>query len=286
MSEQFNRNRQKLVIVISALLLLTSFGSPHSVRAAGSPTISLVAPASGSTVSTTFSVTFGVNNFNLVQPGASTNCPSTCTTEGHLHVFLDGNYYLLWATANSIPFTNIRPGLHTVLIQMVNDTHVPLGGTATSLSLSYQVSNTPGTPTLKILSPADSSSVPSNFVVSFIVANFTMTDPVGQPSALNTGHLHVLVDGNYYNLWARPEGVPLTLSGGSHTVKLQLVNNNHTALSPDVSKSITVNVNDILGTSASNASNYSLAATILSVIAVVIGVLVISRVWKKSKPTS
>jgi len=262
MSEQFNRNRQKLVIVISALLLLTSFGSPHSVRAAGSPTISLVAPASGSTVSTTFSLTFGVNNFNLVQPGASTNCPSTCTTEGHLHVFLDGNYYLLWATANSIPFTNIRPGLHTVLIQMVNDTHVPLGGTATSLSLSYQVSNTPGTPTLKILSPADSSSVPSNFVVSFIVANFTMTDPVGQPSALNTGHLHVLVDGNYYNLWARPEGVPLTLSGGSHTVKLQLVNNNHTALSPDVSKSITVNVNDILGTSANNASNYSLAATI------------------------
>src|SRR6266852_954191 len=286
MSEQFNRNRQKLVIVISALLLLASFGSPHSVRAAGSPTISLVAPASGSTVSTTFSVTFGVNNFNLVQPGASPNCPSTCTTEGHLHVFLDGNYYLLWATANSIPFVNIRPGLHTVLIQMVNDTHAPIVGTSTSLSLSYQVSNTPGTPTLKILSPADSSSVQSNFVVSFIVANFTMTDPAGQPSALNTGHLHVLVDGNYYNLWARPEGVPLTLSGGSHTVKLQLVNNNHTALSPDVSKTITVNINDVLGASSNNAMNYSLTATILSLIAVVIGVLVISRVWKKNKPTA
>jgi hypothetical protein len=78
----------------------------------------------------------------------------------------------------------------------------------------------------------------------------------------------------------------LTLSGGSHTIKLQLVNNNHTALSPDVSKSITVNVNDVLGASANNASNYSLAATILSVIAVGIGVLVISRVWKKSKPPS
>ncbi len=284
MSEKIKQNRQKLVVIISALLLLASFGSPHSVRAAGAA-ISLVAPASGSTVSTTFSVTFAVNNFNLVQPGALTNCAS-CTTEGHLHVFLDGNYYLLWATANSIPFVNIRPGPHTILIQMVNDTHIPLGGTGTSLTLNYQVSNTPGTPTLKILSPANSSSVPSNFVVSFIVANFTLTDPAGQPSALNTGHLHVFVDGNYNNLWARPEGVPLTLSGGSHIVKLQLVNNNHTALSPDVSKSITVNVNDVLGTSANNASNYSLAATILSVIAVVIGVIVISRVWKKSKPTS
>lgn len=285
MSEKFRQNRQKLVVIISALLLFASFGSPHSAHAAGAPTIFLVAPASGSTVPTTFSVTFAVTNFNIVQPGAPTNCVS-CTSEGHLHVFLDGNYYLLWATANSIPFVNVRPGLHTVLIQMVNDTHAPLGLPSTTLTLNYQVSNTPGTPTLKILSPADSSTVPSNFVVSFIVANFTLTDPVGQPSALNTGHLHVLVDGNYYNLWARPEGVPLTLSGGSHTVKLQLVNNNHTALSPDVSKSITVNVNDVLGTSANNASNYSLAATILSVIAVVIGVLVISRVWKKSKPTS
>jgi Family of unknown function (DUF6130) len=285
MSEKINKKKQKLVILVSALLLLASFGSPHPARAAGAPSIFLVAPASGSTVSTTFSVTFAVKNFNLVQPGDLTNCTS-CTTEGHLHVFLDGNYYLLWATANSIPFVNIIPGPHTILIQMVNDTHAPLGGTGTSLTLNYQVSDTPGTPTLKILSPADSSSVPSNLVVSFIVANFTLTNPVGQPSALNTGHLHVFVDGNYYNLWARPEGVPLTLSGGSHTIKLQLVNNNHTALSPDVSKSIIVNVNDVLGASANNASNYSLAATILSVIAVVIGVLVISRVWKKSKPPS
>ena len=78
----------------------------------------------------------------------------------------------------------------------------------------------------------------------------------------------------------------MTLSGGSHTVKLQLVNNNHTALSPDVSKTITVNVNDVLGASSNNAMNYSLTATILSLIAVVIGVLVISRVWKKNKPTA
>lgn len=284
MSEKFQQNRRKLVIILLAVLFLASSASPHSVRAAGAPTIFLVAPASGSTVPTTFSVTFAVTNFNLVQPGATSNVGGT--GEGHLHVFLDGNYYLLWATPNSIPFVNIRPGSHTVLVQMVNDTHVPLGLPSTSLTLNYQVSDTPGTPTLKILSPADNSNVPSNFVVSFIVGNFTLTNPVGQPSALNTGHLHVFVDGNYYNLWARPEGVPLTLSGGSHTVKLQLVNNNHTALSPDVSRSITTNVNDVLGTSTSNASNYSLAATILSVIAVIIGVLVISRVWKKSKPTA
>jgi hypothetical protein len=286
MNGKIQQSRQKLVLLIAAILLLVSISSPHPVRAASSPTIFLVAPASGSTVPTTFSVTFAVTNFNLVQPGASTNCPSTCTTEGHLHVFLDGNYYLLWATANSIPFVNIRPGPHTILIQMVNDTHVPLGLPSTTLTLNYQVSNTPGTPSLKILSPGDNSNVPASFVVSFVVGNFTLTDPVGQPSALNTGHLHVLVDGNYYNLWARPEGVPLTLSGGSHVVKLQLVNNNHSALSPDVSKSITVNVNDVFGTATNNASNYSFAATILSAVAVVVGVVVISRVWKKATPRS
>ncbi len=294
-----NRDPWKLVIMIALALLLSASTTTASLRivsAAADPTrcvgcsIIRVAPANDSLVTTTFYVTPAVTNFTIVQPGAEGQVPKD--NEGHFHVFLDGNYYALWASSNSIPFTNIQPGTHKILVQLVNDAHAPFSPDI-SLSWTLRVTDAPaGTPKISILAPSNGASVNSTFTVSFIVGNFTLTNPVGQPNAVNTGHIHILIDGKYTNLWARPEGIPLTIDGsGSHTVQLQLVNNDHSPLNPDVSITRTYNVNNRLSSSvsdaastATNASNYALAATVLSLLSLIVGIVVVSRVWKTKKP--
>lgn len=277
----------KTILILSALVLLITLNAIPARAVSTTATLDIVAPANGSVVPTNFIVSFAVSNFAIVQPGQPGQAPGT-PNEGHLHVFLDGtniaHYYTLWASPNGIPFTNIPPGNHTVFIRLVDDFHNSYTPDV-NVTLNYRVTNSPGTPSLVILSPKDGSTVSPTFTVSFAVFNFSLTDPVGQPNALNTGHIHIFLDGNYVNLWARPEGVPVTIQGsGSHTVKLELVNNNHSPLSTDVNKAITVSVNDNVAGAASNASNYALAATILSVISIIIGVLVISKVWKMKTP--
>ncbi len=104
------------------------------------------------------------------------------------------------------------------------------------------------TPGVLILDPVQNAVIRNGTpaVVSFAVVNFNMTDPgaVGQaPTVLNQGHIHVIVDGIYNQLVSRVETVFIPLPAGQHTVKLQLVNNNHTPLSPtDVSASVTFTV--------------------------------------------
>src|SRR5207245_1902704 len=61
-----------------------------------------------------------------------------------------------------------------------------------------------------------------------------------QTNAPNEGHLHVIVDGNYTELIVQVQTITLSLPDGAHLIRLQLVNNDHSALSPDVSRWLAV----------------------------------------------
>jgi hypothetical protein len=141
------------------------------------------------------------------------------------------------------------------------------------------------------------ANVNSSFLVSFAVHNFTLVNP-GTTSDVNTtttgggahneGHVHVWVDGHYITIWTSPDGIPLTLSAGSHTIRLDLVNDFHQTFSPGVNATTTVNVlQSPLQATANNAQNnasnamyYSLGALILSLVSVIL----VAYVAFKPKP--
>ena len=101
----------------------------------------------------------------------------------------------------------------------------------------------PPPPTLAILSPADHAVIGdgSPLVIVFAVQNFNLTEPgtVGPGPATNEGHVNVSVDGNLAAVVSQPT-VVLALDSGTYQVRLRLVSDNGTPLTPDVSASITV----------------------------------------------
>lgn len=254
-----NRNL-KLGIAVVVLTILVSFTST-SVSAAPSPQLVILSPGGllnkSNVVTPSFVVAFAVSNFQFVTPGITgqSNQPG----QGHMHVFLDGTYWNLWSQPEGIPFNNVPAGQHNITLQLVNSDHTPLSPDVEA-SVIVQVTSAPqGSPKLTILSPAgilnNATMVGPSFVVSFAVTNFVLTEPVGQPKALNTGHMHIFLDGAYIGQATSVNSIQfIGLSPGTHTIKLELVNNDHSPLSPDVSKSITVTVSGA-STSLSTSSS-------------------------------
>ena len=146
---------------------------------------------------------------------------------------------------------------------------------------------------LLILSPGSAGALNNNqtvyrsFIVSFTTQNFTLVQPGTSADANTTtaghnqGHIHVWVDNVYVTVWANANGIPLTLAKGTHTIRLDLVNDHHQKFDPSIFKSTTVNVVDPVSDSiqstansaqstAGNAQNYSLGALAVSVITLIL----------------
>ena len=272
-----NRNLFKLGIAVVVLALLVNSTS-MSVSAVASPQLVILSPGGvlnkSTVVTPSFVVAFLVSNFQFVAPGmpGQTNQPGM----GHMHVFLDGVYWNLWSQAEGIPFNNVPAGQHNITLQLVNSDHTPLSPDVEA-SVIVQVTTAPqGSPKLAILSPAgllnNATTVSPSFVVSFAVFNFVLTEPVGQPKALNTGHIHIFLDGAYYGQATSVNSIQfIGLSPGAHTIKLELVNNDHSSLSPGVSQSITVTVS---GASTAMSTSNSLSIPGFPVEAVFAGALI------------
>src|SRR5438093_12291417 len=100
-------------------------------------------------------------------------------------------------------------------------------------------------PTLTIVSPADRAVIGngSSVPVIFVVSGFNLTPPgTGGPGPSSTeGHVDVYVDGGL-TMAVSQETISLSLASGTYTILLRLVSDNGTALSPDVTSSISVTV--------------------------------------------
>jgi hypothetical protein len=96
-------------------------------------------------------------------------------------------------------------------------------------------------PTLTILSPADGAIIGNGTPVSIVfrVSDFNLTEPGSGGGGANEGHAEVFVD-NMLFMSTSKSTVDLSLPSGMHTIRLRLVSDNGTALSPDVSASVAV----------------------------------------------
>ncbi|MBI4286690.1 MAG: DUF4399 domain-containing protein [Chloroflexi bacterium] len=111
-------------------------------------------------------------------------------------------------------------------------------------------------PSVKIVSPAAGAQLPpGNIMVNIETANFQIIPP-GQPKAAGQGHVHYYLDVEIPTTPGKPAvsaagtykaapGTSVTwenVSPGSHTLGVQLVNNDHTPLEPPVTATVTVSV--------------------------------------------
>lgn len=122
-----------------------------------------------------------------------------------------------------------------------------LQATPTSTATPTATPATTATPTLTITSPANGATVPAgNIAVTAQVTNFSVVDKQGQPNISGEGHLHFYLDVAAptaagqpavppSGVWAHVSGTTYTfpnVAAGTHTISVQLVNNNHTPVVP------------------------------------------------------
>ena len=124
------------------------------------PKVIITSPANGANLPAgTVAVTIQVQNFSIVDKQGQTNVAG----EGHVHYYLDvspipsdpakpaipADANAVWAhvPATSYTFTNVSPGIHTVMVQLANNDHTPLIPLATSAVTVTTAGQSRATPT-------------------------------------------------------------------------------------------------------------------------------------------
>jgi len=119
-----------------------------------------------------------------------------------------------------------------------------LGGMFTLAVLPSSAGAAPP-PTLSIVSPTNNTVIGngSSVAVVFVVSNFNLTEPGTGTASPNVGHAEVSVNGALI-MEVSVDAFRLSLASGPHTILVRLVADNGTALTPDVSASVTVTVTE------------------------------------------
>jgi hypothetical protein len=117
----------------------------------------------------------------------------------------------------------------------------------------------PGSPDVVITTPEHGSTVDDgNVKVRVKVERFGIVEKMGDPAAAGTGHIHyyldvqniptspgapaVVADESRYHASAKRSYTWKDVAPGVHTFSVQLVNNDHTPLSPPITAATTVTV--------------------------------------------
>ncbi len=213
-----------------------SLASPYSILVV-SPTNGTIFTG-GQPIAISFALT---GSFAFVAPIGQSNVVG----QGHMHVLVDGAYYELVDTVSTI-FLVLPDGWHNVTLQLVNNDHTPLApNVQVMLHLALTHGPSTATPTVAILNPGTASASLNGSIatISFVVSNFYLTQPTGQPNAPNEGHVHVLLDGKYYELVNSVSSAVLTgLTAGTHVVVILLANNDHSSYLDPTGKQISASV--------------------------------------------
>lgn len=96
-------------------------------------------------------------------------------------------------------------------------------------------------PTLQIVSPSEGAVIgnASPVAIVFAATEFNLTEPGTAPPGPNQGHVQVFVNDALVGLAFEPT-IVLPLPPGVHTIRLRLVDDNGTGLSPEVTDSVRV----------------------------------------------
>jgi plastocyanin len=257
-----------LIIFLSAFILaFTGCQSNNQTTTSptASPTIKIVSPSGGVIpVPGDVTVTVEVSNFKVVDKQGQSNFPG----EGHIHYFMDVDAPTTpgqpaipasgdWAhvASTSYTFTNVTGGPHKFSVELVNNDHTPLTPPVVATS-SVTVLQEIGPPNLVIALPRNGTTIASgNVSVTVQVSNFNVVAKQGEANVQREGHLHFFLDVDAPttpgqpaippsgSVWAQVADTSYTFTSvvpGTHTISVELVNNDHTPLDPPVVRKITV----------------------------------------------
>jgi hypothetical protein len=237
---------------------------PHAFAQA-KPSIAVLSPSNGDTVtSTDIPVRVQVSNFTLSAPNVG--MPDK-DGEGHIHVMLDGmnmgvlfNFYT--TPTFTLPGQGVRPGQHTLTVDLASNTHEDMEDTVTNVTINYQpltaqaapqASPSGAAPEVSIVWPPDGATVGPLFTLQVSKTNFSPSlELEGKPNLAGYGHYHVFVDmpmmdmtggggqgmGSMMSMagmiaMVGNDSIPVDLrawSNGKHTITVEPVQNDHTPI--------------------------------------------------------
>lgn len=172
------------------------------------PSVSIVSPAAGATVSSeNIPVTLAVKNFTV--ECADTGKTNTAPMQGHIHAMLDGMAmsHLVGMSCSkhfTISGQGLKPGKHMLAVVLADDAHA-MDSAPAMASFNYEPASQPaplpqaltGKPSVSILSPANGAAVGKTFDVKLAVRNFDLScDLEGKPDIAGYGHVHIFVTQN------------------------------------------------------------------------------------------
>jgi plastocyanin len=261
--------KSSLVLPVTVTIVITAFFAGCTSTNYQAPLLSISQPQTGETIQRSdVTITVQVQNFNLVDKLGQSNVAG----EGHLHYFYDvtapttpnqpatttpGTYVATTDTTHT--WTNIPNGMHTFSVELVNNDHTPLNPPVVQ-SVMVTVDNTSAqtTPQITITHPSAGESIPEgNITVTVDVSHFILVNKLGQTNIAGEGHIHYFLDVTppttpdqpaippQGSIWAATANTTYTfhsLNAGSHTIAVELVNNDHTPLQPPVTASVTFTV--------------------------------------------
>ncbi|MFQ5907792.1 MAG: fibronectin type III domain-containing protein [Thermoplasmata archaeon] len=201
------------------------------------PSIALTRPVNGGSVSTLgaqFRV--AVQGFDLDNQNLGGN---PIPGHGHYHVFVDGTFTGTTPTEPSFSIPSFTPGSHIVKVDLRTNDHQLLSPTVEDM-----ITVTAADPSISIVEPSAGSTVGPVVFLRVQIAGFTL-DPesVGQVSVPGRGHYHVTIDGTTIDFMVTGLIYAVTdLAEGQHTISVSLHNNDHSAVTPEVSDEVTVTV--------------------------------------------
>lgn len=155
--------------------------------------------------------------------------------EGHLHLYMD-DVWLDRTVALSHVLQNVPAGEHTFEVRLVSN-----DGYELPVIDRLRVRVAPDRPDALITWPGDGWLLGPTFELTYEAENFSLdATSMGGPNAPDVGHAQVYLDGVLFEETGA-NVVPLRgLTVGTHTVRVQLANNDGTAVSPAVYTDIDV----------------------------------------------
>jgi outer membrane protein assembly factor BamB len=232
------------------------FPSLLALRLGATAPVLAMTPGNGASVTSgAVKVSVQALNFKLIDKLGQT----TVNGEGHIHFFMDadapttpdkpavtaaGTYA---ATANATyTWANVTPGTHTFSAELVNNNHTPL---VPPVIVKATITVKEPAPAISITTPANRSTMAAgNVAVSVKVSNFNLVNKLGTTNVAGEGHVHYFLDvvapteqgkpavtaAGTYAATADTTYTWTNVKPGTHTLSVELVNNNHTPLVPPV----------------------------------------------------
>lgn len=203
-----------------------------------SPTVTLTAPADGAEVTAPVTISYTVSGLTLDPDNLG---GSNVDGQGHVHIYVDGTY--TDATGeSSYSLTTLAAGSHTLEVRLANNDHSELDGAVDSVTVTATEA---AKPLVAITSPAYGDTIDASSAwVEFTIQNFALSDNIGGTAASGEGHYHLYLDGAYVDYGSDPDGAWITrlTPGTTHILGVELVNNDHSSLSPKVQDAVEITV--------------------------------------------